>query len=262
MKTFRCENANRLCFIFFALLLLLTAAPACQAAEGRQLWQSRDQFVALERQDSGPGESVPLNDHPVEISPERLTAILASIRIQPADNSKAEQLMTYQSLEVLVPQLVQGFRQAAPNEDLTFAIIGLHKSILGLAKSPRVTTGRAFYQGGRLNIIFGLVQQDFNEREDRRLAPFTPGSRGKRATGEWTLLSQPGQSGYQQPRKDWLTFTDHWQAAIPRPPEVEQKVSPRMTPAERLTTLKELQEKNLISEEEYRRKRDEILNGL
>jgi hypothetical protein len=246
------------------------------ASDVRYLWQSRDQFVALERQDSSRDEAAISNDHPFEISPGRLTAILASIEVRTEDGGKPEQLISSQSLEVLVPQMVQGFHQAAPGEDVTFAIIGLHKALHGFAKSPKVTTGRAFYKGGRLNIIFGLVRKDFNEREDRRLSPFTPGSRQKASSGEWTLLTQTGQNGFSLIRNDWMTFSDQWQTPAVQPPVAEQKVpqpqaAPAQTekgnndmrrPADRLTTLKELKDKGLISEEEYRTKRLEILNGI
>lgn len=276
MRTFCCRGSIRICSVVSALLVVFMISFTCQASDGRQLWQSRDQFVALERQDSPPGRTEILNDHPVEISPDRLTAILASIEVHSADSDRPEQLIANQSLEVLVPQLVQGFRQAAPAEDVTFAIIGLHKSMLGFAKSPKVTTGRAFYKGGRLNIIFGLVQKDVNEREGRRLSPFTPGSRHKALEGEWALLPQPGQNGFTQLRKDWVTFSDEWRVPVAQTPAVEQNVpSTQTTPAqsgkrnndtrrpeERLTTLNELKDKGLISEEEYRVKRQEILNGL
>jgi len=78
--------------------------PVAHTAEGRQLWQSRDQFVALERQDSLHNETRQLNDHPTVISYDRLTAILASIEFMAADCGKTGQIITSQSLEVLVPQ--------------------------------------------------------------------------------------------------------------------------------------------------------------
>ena len=272
-----------------ALVLLIFSAPS-YASDVRNLWQSRDQFVALERQNS----NVPLNDHPSVISPERLTAILASIELQSPESKKPELLFTAQSLDVLVPEMVVGFKKAAPGEDVTFAVIGLHTSLFGIAKSPKVTTGRVFYKGGRLNLIIGFAQKEFNEREDRRLSPFIPGSRQKSAEGEWALLHS-GQKGFELLRKDWVTFSDEWQAAVvhapvvekiappaqaPVPPVAERNVptptpvpvpvpvqplpqkSETRKPAERLTTLNELKDKGLISEEEYRAKRGEILNGL
>jgi hypothetical protein len=148
--------------------------------------------------------------------------------------------------------------------------------LYGLAKSPKVTTGRLFYKAGQLNIIFGFVRKDFNDREDRRLFPLTPGSRQKTSEGEWTLLPQPGQNGFAQVRKDWIAFSDEWKPSVVQTPIAEQRPQFLQTapaqpekrnndvrsPADRLSTLKELKDKGLISEEEYRGKRLEILNGL
>lgn len=270
---FSTATAKRFFSVISSLMLLMMCVPFARTAEGRQIWQSRDQFVALEQQSSQHREPQQPNDHPFDISSDRLTAMLASIGFSPAGSGTPGQLMTAQPLELLVPHLVQGLRQATSGEDVTFAIIGLHKSALGFASRPKVTTGRIFHQGGQLHIIFGQVQKDFNEREDRRLAPFTPGSRERVAAGEWILLAQPGQNGYKQVRKDWLAFSDDWQAPVVQPPVAKQDIpsppqvaparnSDIRTPAERLTTLKELRDKELITEDEYRVKRQEILKGL
>lgn len=276
MKTFCCSNTAWLCSVVSALLFFLILSSTSYASDVRKIWHSGDQFVALEHQDFPVSETAISNDHPVEISPDRLASMLASIEFRSADNDKPEQLFTKQSIETLVPEIVQGFRKASSAEDVIFAIIGLHKSMLGFGKNPKVTTGRAFYKGGRLNVIFGLAQKDVNEREDRRLSPFTPGNRQKPLEGEWTLLPQPGMSGFTLVRKDWVTFSDEWQGSVAQIPEAKQTIPSTRTelvlpgtscnntrgPAERLTTLNELKTKGLISEEEYRSKRLEILNGL
>jgi hypothetical protein len=272
MKTTR----YHLIYLACSLLVLLICSSASTASEGRQLWHSRDQFVSLVQQDRRTPEVVLPNDHPVEIPPARLAAMLAAIEFSSSENAKPEQLFLGESLEVLVPQMVQGFQKAAPGEDVAFAIIGLHKTSLGFAKSPKVTTGRAFYKDGRLNIIFGFARKDFNEREDRRLAPLTPGNRVGALDGEWKLHPQPDQHGYSLVRKDWVSFSDAWLIPTATVPVVEKAAAPESVhsapplkhpgdernPAERLSTLNELKEKGLISEDEYRGKRLEILNGL
>jgi hypothetical protein len=265
-KTFRLVQ-----LVSTALLLLLVSTS--YASGRRDLWQSREQFVALESQDAGSTGTVQSNEHPAELSQERLLSILASISVRETAGSPSEPLFTYQALQALAPNLRQALKQAAPGEDVTFAIIGLHDALYGLAKSPRVSTGRVFYKGGQLNIIFGLVRQEVRDRDDRRLYPFTPGSRSAAAAGEWKLLI-PGEKGVEQIRRDWLTFANDWTA----PPEpqniIEQKAKPAVAPvavkpvidtrkpAERLTILNELKSNGLISEEEYKSKRLEILNGL
>jgi len=175
------------------------------------------------------------------------------------------------AIQVLAPHLQKALKQAAPGQDVVFAVLGLHNALYGLAKSPRVTTGRVFFKAGKLNLIVGLVQKDVNEREDRRLSPFTPGSRQKQASGEWALLADTPLV-----RGDWLVFSEDWQAPVVPSAVVEKKeaavpaaaVQPAKRseeirkPAERLIILKELKEKGLITEDEYRAKRQEILNGI
>jgi len=271
MKMFRYRDYGRLCSVSLAIVIILLLASASHASTRRYLWQSNDQFVALEQQDSfstGPAQP---NNHPLELSADRLAAILASIDIRAAAGEKPEPLFTRTSAQNIAPYILQGLQQASPTEDVTFAVIGLHDTLYGLAKAPKVTTGRVFYQAGQLNIIVGLAQQEVRDRDDRRLFPFTPGSRQKALQGEWQLLPQPARQGSKLERKDWVIFTNDW-----REPVAEQNLSPvqtspaqpgkrnsdARTPAERLTILKELREKGLISEEEYRGKRAEILEGL
>jgi len=277
MKLLRCRDVKRICSAAASLLLLLATTIASQASDGRQIWQSRDQFVTLESQDSGRDRPAP-NSHPTEISQARLTAVLASLEVRTSDSARLAPLFTRDSLDALVPHLQIGLRQALPGQDVTFAVIGLYKTLYGLAKSPKVTTGRMFMKAGQLNIIFGQVQQDVNEREDRRLAPFTPGTRSSVATGDWKILPPAGQD-VTLLRKDWIAFGDAWnppieQPAAPaakkeplrnipvQPAQPAQRVQDPRSPADRLVILNGLKEKGLISDEEYRSKRMEILNGL
>ena len=288
MKMFRDRPANRLCSVASGLLLLLTLSSAALAEDVRYLWQSREQFVALERQDAASAGPAHPNDHPApaELTQERLAAILTSMDLRADAGSKPEPLFTAQSIQIIAPQLEQALQQATPGQDVTFASIGLYNALYGLAKSPKVTTGRVFYKSGRLNIIIGLAQQEVNDRDDRRLFPFTPGSRQKPLEGDWTLLPQPAQTGYSMVRKDWVAFSNDWRAAaaqapvagqhvlqpqvapakaMPAEPAPTQPAKPHTgtrSPADRLTTLNDLRDRGLISAEEYRDKRLEILNGL
>jgi hypothetical protein len=271
MKVFLSRDTNWLCSAVSVVLVLLVFSFTAHAADVRYLWQSRDQFVALERLDPASGDPAQPNDHPVDLTLERLTAILSSIDIRTTDGGKAEPLLTSSAVQALAPYLKQALQQASPVQDVTFAVIGLYDALYGLAKSPKVTTGRVFYKAGRLNIIVGLVQQEVRDRDDRRLFPFTPGSRQKASAGEWSLLTDAPLV-----RRDWMAFGAEWQVPVVQPPVAEQRLPSVQTatspsekrnndarrPADRLTTLNELKDKGLISEEEYRGKRLEILNGL
>jgi hypothetical protein len=278
MKTIRCNITGWLSPVACGLLaIILFSSSATYAADARYLWQSRDQFVALERQDNTSTGPAQPNNHPLDLTLDRLTAILESIDMRATDGDKPEPLFTRSAIENLAPYLLQGLQEATPAEDVTFAVIGLYNALYGLAKSPKVTTGRLFHKDGRLNIIVGLVQQEVKDRDDRRLVPFTPGSRLKAREGEWKLLPHSNQTGFNLIRKDWVAFSDEWRPSVAPLPVAEKNVTPvqaapvqpgkrnndTLKPAaDRLTTLNELRDKGLISMEEYREKRMEILNGL
>lgn len=270
MKLFRHAVTKRLFKLSLAILITILISSTSHAAKTKYIWQSSDQFVALEQQDSSATGTATPNDHPVSMTPETISAMLSSLEIRANDSDKPQQLFTAAAVQTIAPQILQGLSQASPTEDVTFAVIGLHNTAYGFVKSHKVTTGRAFYQAGRLNIIIGLARKDTNDREDRRLSPFTPGSRYKTPEGDWQLLPQPGQKGFSLQRRDWAAFSTEWQ-----PSATVQSISPQQSipaglsapskqpsPADRLIVLKELKEKGLISEEEYRSKRQEILNLL
>ena len=145
-------------------------------------------------------------------------------------------------------------------------------------------------QGGQLQVIVNDARYEFyNEyRGNGRPPQFNFGSRGK--AGSVTLRSSTGSL----PRADWvalpLTATAAAAAPIqaapaaaapavvpPRPAAAAaaQPPAPSATPAlrprdpgfadeveQRLTTLKRLRDRGLISEEEFQQKRREILQAL
>lgn len=236
------------------------------AAERQMLWQSREQFVALEPRDNTVTAPTEQNGHPAALTIDQLTTLLAAVQFTTGKNAAAEPLFTAKVLETLTPQLVLGLQKATPGEDLTFAIISLHRALLGIAKEPRVTTGRLFIRDGRLNLIIGLAQKDVNEREDRRLAPFTPGSRQTPASGEWALQPKDVADATLR-RRDWIIIPTTWKpltAVTSSTPATTAgaPAGPGKSPAERLIILKELLEKGLIDNHEYRNKRQEILQSL
>ena len=89
-------------------------------------------------------------------------------------------------------------------------------------------------------------------------------------------MPQPVQNGFNQIRKDWVIFSDEWRSPAeqlpvvekfapsvqPSPAQPEKRINDTRKPADRLSTLNELKEKGLITEEEYRFKRLEIMSGL
>lgn len=261
-------------FLFTGITGVLSLPSPAWAGGKVLLWQSRDQFVAVEAQDTLTDGTAPANEHPLKVLKEQLSYLFGAIDLRSGNGETSEPLFTPQTLQLLTPYIQKALQQAGPTEDVTFAAIGLHDALYGLAKRPKVTTGRLFYQGGVLNLIVGIAQQDVDDRDDRRLKPFTPGARRKPVTsGEWTLVPHSGEKVFTLKRVDWVEFDRELLTAPPpaavapqvidRKPSVVQPIrAAELSPADRLTTLNELRNKGLITDEEFRAKRLEILKEL
>jgi hypothetical protein len=283
------KNASRfkqwapVCFII-ALVVMSAGVAGCattkpEETRERTLWQVRDQYVKIEKQDRQAGITVPANLHPANVSADRVRDMLESIEVRfPED--KVGRLFNEEELTVLSENIHVGLGLARPDEDITFAIIGHYPVLLGL-KERMVTTGRVFCRDGELDIIFGDVHRIVREFEDRRLYPLLPGSRSAAPPREWRLAVKPGGETFTLTRPDWVTFSLAAQpppVPAPAPPVgestgAEKKAAPAVSPAkpaavgkksaeERLMILNELHDKKLITDEEYRAKRLEILNEL
>ena len=266
-----------LLLLLFTLGLLLTTHGEALAAGGtRYLWQSRDQFVAIQEQD-GDDSAVAANDHPATFSSDQLRGMLNGLQFMEAGKDKPLPVFNEPEREILVELLREGLRTAGPREDVTFAVIGQFPTLFGLAKERRVTTGRIFSAEGKLNIIFGIVHREVNDREDRRLAPFTPGSRSRTAKLDGNLFTPADEQTVTMRRADWITISPKSMPAAPLRPVVSPRPteplpsSPKeqapptkqgKSAGERLKVLNELRDEKLITEDEYRSKRLEILNDL
>jgi hypothetical protein len=277
--------AKRLLILLIVVMMGVCSCahqPMIASAPATYLWQSGDQFVALVPTEQSPG-SVP-SDHPVSLGQDGLRGALASLEWQESADVKPVQLLTDYELSILAEQISVGLAKAAPGEELVFALIGNHPAFMGLAKRPQVTTGRVFYSQGRVNLILGMVHEELGKNDDRRLQPFVPGSREKSAgfAGQVTVLPEVGEKR----RADWLLINPAAVlplpkqlpslGAVPTPaidavpvasPERGKPQQPGRTDKgkrieERLLLLNGLKEKGLVTEEEYRAKRREILDDL
>jgi len=259
------------------------------AADEKYVWQSRDQFVAISEQD-GPESSTSPNDQPASLSSEQVRNALSSMVLSTNDKHKQLPVFNQTEIDMLSQYIPEALHQAGPREDVTFAIVGHFSSFADFLKVRKVTTGRVFYKDGKLNIIFGIVHRDIKENEDRRLNPLTPGSRTRPVDLEDSIMALPGEPPFSKPREDWVVFSRQnldKPAFTPMAPVREERGHEQMDrrPAEstilqteqpkamappykeksteeRLIQLNELKNKRLITDEEYRAKRKEILDGL
>jgi hypothetical protein len=273
--------------------LALIAAVTCAADAPRDvvvLWSANDQWVKIEPQDDA---AAPPNEHPVQVASEAISAALAALRIRIVDEDAAAEaqrsVFTAEELRNLAPRIAAGLAKAGPQQDVTFSTIGSHpRAAGGLVKDTGVNAGRVFYDDGKINVIFGELQSGYRKRSvyGQRTEDFTPrqqGSRTKAAEHEWALAARPGvelHSNASGVRNDWVEIDS---AAVASGAAAVSQAPPAATPPpataarsgegpaatksgvdleQRLKTLKELRDKNLISEEAYRAKMQELLSEL
>jgi len=261
--------------------LALVAAITCAADAPRDivvLWSANDQWVKIEPQDDA---AAPPNDHPARLANEAVSNALAALRTRVVDEDTAAEaqrpVFTSEELRTLAPRIAAGLAQAGPRQDVTFSTIGSHaRSAGGLVKDPGVNAGRVFYDDGRINVIFGELQSGYRKRNvyGQRTEDFTPreqGSRSKAAEDEWALAARPGvelHSNAGGVRDDWVEIDaaalTSGAAAVSQPPAAATAPVAKSGAdiEQRLKTLKELRDKNLISEEAYRAKMQALLSEL
>jgi hypothetical protein len=263
--------------------LALVAAITCAADAPREvtvLWSANDQWVKIEPQDQA---AAPPNDHPAQLASEAISNALAALRIRIVDEDTATEaqrsVFTAEELRELAPRIASGLAKAGPAQDVTFSTIGSHpRAAGGLVKDPRVNAGRVFYDDGRINVIFGELHSGYRKRSvyGQRTEDFTArqqGSRTQAAEHEWALAARPGvelHSNASGVRNDWVEIDGAAAASdAAKAPAVasgsgqEPAVTKSSADLEhRLKTLKDLRDKNLIGEEAYRAKMQELLSEL
>jgi Short C-terminal domain len=240
--------------------------------------QTRFGYVRIERAED---EAAP-NDHSATLAATQLSALLGTLKVQKGNDT--EPIFTEEELKQISGPLATALSKAGPREDVTFAVSG-KRGPLTLFEKRTVTAGRVFYKNRQLNVIFGEIHGEF---EDQFLAtgwlrPFVTGSRAAKRGGNWAVVPVDGVQYASANRSDWI-----WLAEASMPPAVERPTgapAPTAAPAagssatpaparpappahsdayyqdieKRLTLLKGLREKGLITEEEYNEKRKAIL---
>lgn len=267
-----------------------TATGTAGEATGTTIWQAR-KFGWVRLVDSEPG-AAPL-DHPVQLDPDSLGEVLAGITVELPELERTNRVFTRDEIDVLVPALVRGLAMAGPAQEIVFATTATRRLTLFVNK-PSVNTGRVFVEDGRFNLILGHVNAGYTEQlsDDGYLRDFEPGTR-KAPLGireQWQIDSRT--SGWDRRREDWMAAPVR-RASGPLPalagepdasvepaagagapaaaPAPQPAAAPAAAPSardgydvlkRRLEVLKELHQDGLITDEEFERKRGELLNEL
>lgn len=262
-------------------------APAVRGATGRQLWRLSDYTtIELVAREAG----APDNQHPYVAEANTLHAWLQ--QIQMVRGGAAKPLFAIDELNNILPSLIDALNHAAPNQDVALVSAARHEDNTFFSISA--VTARLFAVDGHLNIIVHDSRSDFYDAaRGNGMAPhFTVGSR----TAEGGSPIQSASATNK--RSDWLVLgTAAVAPAAPVPAAVAPiappaavappapvavppvvappaPVAPAVAPVPpaapaaeqdaevRLTKLKRLYDKGLITKPEYDKKRAEILKGL
>jgi len=249
--------------------LLGGGGESAKTTSSQRLWVVRE-FSEIRLVSREPG-AVP-NQHPAQVNPELLRQQLAQIRFVAGNGTQA--LFSRDEAAELSEALAQALGNAAPGDDVLL-LSGARRGDAVMFR-PVAVTARVFVQSSNLQLIVNDARYEFYDkmRGSNRAPEFTYGSRSR--TGTAVLRSEIGTSV----RADWLALplvaaaaaapapaAVAAPAAVPAAPPAAPALRPR-DPGfadeieQRLTTLKRLRERGLISEEEYQQKRKEILQLL
>jgi hypothetical protein len=296
MKTMAAPSGAAILLFGGCMILALGIASRTIAATNSVIWEKGDQLVELVAQDT---RSMSLNDHPTNLSSGDIRAMLQRVKLSHAgdDSDQAIKVFTEDEIDNLSTAVANGLGRASSSQDVVFHVVGSHRIGNGFfAKRNRISAGRMFYLGGQLNIIFGQIQTPYRKKNiygqlDQDFSPRNFGSRTTPVEHEVVLTTGDAVQTYRSNtgvRPDWIviqtsdtatpaqavvfepapTPTPLAVATSPPPVIAPQPVQPVTEPAPtdgieaRLQALKRLRDMQLISEDAYQTKMQEILQDL
>ena len=211
-------------------------------AEGRDVWRSGEQYVRIV-----PAEEVG-NEHPAEIEPGVLVHALRQIMAK--QDKRFLYYGQYDPVPLFQPQMAatlgkalhKALAEATGEEDVVFLMQGSY-STLSIMRDILGITGRAFFSGGRLHIIFGEMlrseQQSGEFNSDLRGLDYETAGRSVRYRGAsrsrsidsgWQLVPVEGVAIHSgRERNDWIELDMAAIASHKKDSEPEETVA---TPAD------------------------------
>lgn len=206
-----------------ALLLALATLPAPARAD-EDLWKSGlNLYVRLTEQEDSLGASTPPNEHPVVLNGQEITNALNTLEVWDKKSfmnvfRKSEGAVTVFSPSqagTLGLYIAEGLKRATPRQEIMFVVARNEKGFLNVRETS-YTAGRAFYAGGRLNLIIGDFAKPADRFQERAYQSsgveeihyfFAHGKRGKASGFDRAVMSRPGIQINEvagKPRFDWL----------------------------------------------------------
>ncbi|MEW9899840.1 SHOCT domain-containing protein [Chitinivorax sp. PXF-14] len=222
------------------------------------------------------------NQQPATVDVETVRATLKLVELQ--DGKHRYPLFTDEERATLGDAFSRGFARAGASQDMVFLSSDRHGAI-GLLAPKLGTSGRVFIRDGMLNLIVGDAHVEYQSqyRMTKFMYPFQLGERGRASKVQLKLAAGAEGAGAHLLRGDWVALP--LTAAVPAPaarpapapapvPSATAPAAPAAAPMampmmrdgrsveERLRTLQGLRDKGLVSDDEYRQKRIDILKDL
>ncbi|MDO8461819.1 MAG: hypothetical protein Q7S98_03050 [Deltaproteobacteria bacterium] len=242
------------------------------------LYKGRVEYIRIEKAGRGVGKRT--LSHPYTFTDEGMRGILSSLRFSKkmliTKDIEERNLFSARSVEFLIPYLVRGFAKLKEKEQIHFAYI--EQDPKSLIRSDRLTAATLFVEEGMLHIRFGKIFAkllgDYQRKGQEHLLD------DARSLG-LSLEYAPGVEPSGEDDKEVLinlaydfTKTPPTLASAEKekkgkevkkeaPKEIKkQTVEPSKNPRERLKEVEKLKQEELITDEEYRQKRRDILKEL
>ena len=265
-------------------------APPMKGTTGRQLWRLSD-YTTVELVAREPGS--PENQQPTTVESNALHAWLQQVQV--VRGGAAKPLFAIDELSTLVPVLAEALAHARPDQDVALVSSARHED--NTFFSITAVTARLFFVDGHVNLIVHDGRFDFYDMaRGSGMAPhFTVGSRTAEGSSpvqsasatnkrfDWLVLgtvaaaapavaapvtpvpvAPPAAAPVAAPPAPAVAPVPPVQATPVAPPAAAAPVAPAapLDAEQRLTQLKRLYDKGLITKSEYDKKRAEIVKGL
>jgi hypothetical protein len=255
-------------FLLLCLPLVVLFAVS-SATHARMLHQSTR--IELYSDKAEPGNR---NSHPITLEADQLSAALSRVRASSGETGEIIDLFPKKNCEESAARLAKELRGIDPDQELH--LVSFRQMGPFFSSKRNASGARVFMENGRLNLIFGQIDLFFSEFRDpdRPVPPM--GSRKRAASLKGKILPSEGVT-LVEGRNDWVSI-DLVSSAPPPPavvpeakgmgPEPDGKLPKTVIKPngksieEKLQILKNLKNKDLITEQEYADKKREIIDSL
>jgi len=283
--------------ILLAMVVGVLLIPSIAQAKKSTIYRQANNpanIIKLDKIGSKEATELQLN-HPYTFSEDQMADILRSIRFNRralfSQKVKTRHVYEEEYIEKYTPLLVKAFKEVGPKEVVYFSLA--QQRPLFIIRNDRLTSVRMWVSGQELHIDFlkteAKLQGDYKQRtqQGRRLIEDSKGLR-------ISLEPQEGQKfAFDSSDEIILDLSANWEAIVTKIEAEEKRIKEQMelekakgsrkkkiakqqaqsqrppvsekdrkTAEERLGELKKLKDKGLINEQDYERKKQEILENL